>query len=91
MGRKKTDMSPEQVIEHAIDLFHQNDKVLLGINDSNIKLHEVAISHRIAVYIEETLYDLIKSEGMSVDLEYNKHEIHEKRLPNGQVFRGLRV
>jgi hypothetical protein len=80
-------MSPDQIVIEAINLFHQSDKDLLNINDSNIKLHEVAISHRIAVYVEQILQDLIRSEKMSVDLEYNKHGVNAKILSNGQEFR----
>lgn len=56
-------------IQSAVNLFLFNDYDLL-----DLKAHEQAISHRIAVYLEPLF------KGYNVDCEYNKHLHESKRL-----------
>lgn len=58
-------------VQSAVHLFLANDVELLTLADG---VHEQAISHRIAVYLE-TLF-----EGFHVDCEYNKHLESTKRI-----------
>ena len=66
-------------VRMALDLFMENDKELLTIGGG---VHEQAISHRIAVYLE----GLFK--GLHVDCEYNKHGDGGKKV--AENIRGAR-
>ena len=81
----KEEMS--KVMNAVMDLFHENDRGLLSINDTDTKLHEVAISHRIAFYVEIVLGEFLVQNGLKVDIEYNKHGEDEKRRLDGSKFR----
>ena len=58
---------------------YENDLYLL---DSSHELHEQAISHRLAVYLEKYFSHLkyYKDNGLSVDCEYNKNGEDCKRI-----------
>lgn len=71
-----------QIVENVIIEFLKNDLQLLSINESKLKAHEIAISHRLAVYLERNL----TNKGLSVDLEYNKHGTNNKLL-DGEPIR----
>jgi len=64
----------------AVFNFLQEDPCLLKIGDGGV--HEQAISHRIAVYLDLEFKGL----GYHVDCEYNKHEDLPKRLRLDQVL-----
>jgi hypothetical protein len=54
---------------NAVESFIENDKELL-----NLKVYELAISHRIAFYLERDSFQA----GINVDCEYNKHLDNKK-------------
>lgn len=56
-------------VREATESFIENDSDLL-----DLAAHEQAVSHRIAVYLE----DVFESEKLNVDCEYNKHLEGEK-------------
>jgi hypothetical protein len=62
-------------VKYAIHCFINNDTLLLSQDT-----HEQAVSHRIAVYIEQKF----DNEELSVDCEYNRNTGDIKRLP--QIF-----
>jgi hypothetical protein len=65
-----------KLVKFAVKIFLENDKELLNIGDG---VHEQAISHRIAVYLE---HELNKEglEGYNVDCEYNRNGEEPKAL-----------
>lgn len=64
---RRTDL--KQRVKLAVRLFTLNDKKLL-----ELKAHEQAVSHRIAVYLECLL------KGYNIDCEYNKHGDLSKKI-----------
>jgi hypothetical protein len=61
-------------VTNAVKIFLKYDKNLL-----TIPAHEQAVSHRIAVYLEQMLRKTIFSK-LSVDCEYNKHGSLKKTI-----------
>ena len=57
------------VVAKSVSKLLQQDKYLCDIN-----AHEIAINHRIAIYLEEILnyYGVLETENLSVDIEYNR-------------------
>ncbi len=65
-------------IVQAISRFITSDKILLDLPNtpSNIdsKLHEVCISHKLAIHLENILREqFLIPEGVAIDIEYNRH------------------
>ncbi len=68
----------QQKVINAVNRFMENDHTLL-----NLKVYEPAISHRIAVYLEQEF----SSADLNFDCEYNKHKHSSKMIPNGKNIR----
>jgi len=64
-------------IRKAIQIFIEKDKKLL----MQVNVHEVAISHRIAVYLEHLFPNL------DIDCEYNKHYDGSSKQSDGAKIR----
>ncbi len=68
----------KQNVEDAINLFIQNDTELL-----NLRVYELAVSHRIAVYLEKIFDD----KGLNFDCEYDKRFDLKKPGPDDKPMR----
>ena len=69
----------QKYFKRSVEDLYANDAYLL--NDV-YKLHEQAISHRLAVYLEKYFSHLkyYKDKGLSVDCEYNKNGKNSKKI-----------
>lgn len=69
----------EKYFKLAVEDLYKNDLYLL---ESGHELHEQAISHRLAVYLEKYFKRLqyYKANELSVDCEYNKNGRNEKKV-----------
>lgn len=69
----------EKYFKLAVEDLYKNDLYLL---ESGHELHEQAISHRLAVYLEKYFKHLqyYKSNELSVDCEYNKNGNDSKKI-----------
>ncbi|MBD5439981.1 MAG: hypothetical protein HDR33_02980 [Treponema sp.] len=65
------------LLERSVDLLYENDSCLITNS-----VHEQAISHRIAHYLENLLikYDWFVKDGYSVDVEYNRNGDEVKKV-----------
>lgn len=70
-----SDSELEEIVEAAVSEFYLRDSDLF-----KYKIHEVALSHRFAIYLEKILRNNGLSDDLSVDLEYNKNIYAEKFL-----------
>jgi len=65
-------------VEKAVEHFIRNDSELL-----NLDAHELSISHRIAVYLEQEF----NKPDLNIDCDYNRYFNSTKTMPNGRNIR----
>jgi len=69
----------KNVIKNSVKLIYENDIILLKNN-----IHEQNISHRLAYYMENLLYNYswFRQSRLSVDVEYNRDIANVKMIDN---------
>lgn len=73
----------KEIMEIALRKLHEKDKELI-----NRKVHENAINHRLAIYLEEAINEKrIRINVCSIDVEYHKNGDNTKRFLGGKGFR----
>lgn len=65
----------EPILIQAVDILYERDSALFDRD-----VHEVAISHRLAIYLEQILREKKLLGDCSVDLEYNRNLSDPKHL-----------
>jgi hypothetical protein len=46
-----------------------------------LQAHELALVHRFGVYLETHLQSVLRQNGLTIDLDYDRHEDRRKLLP----------
>lgn len=59
----------------------------IPVDKHDLKLHEVCINHRFAIYLERTISECPSLIGYSIDIEYNRYGNDVKRSPDCKPIR----
>ena len=82
---ERLDMNSESAPDRNKILAALSDALARVVNEDpellTLQAHELSLVHRFGVYLEEALRADIRSLGLSVDLDYNRHGRGQKILP----------